>query len=282
LGRHHDALVQVAAGLELLHVFALIHDDVMDDSAMRRGIPAAHRQAERWHAAATARGDGAAFGRNIAVLLGDLALVQAHRLIAEARPAVQQQWYEMCLELVSGQRGDLTGAAAGRADRRHAERVADLKSGAYTVARPVLLGAVAAAGSDPALAALREFGRHAGTAFALRDDVLGVWGEPSTTGKPVGDDLLSGKPTVLASLASERLTGPAAAALARAGSPQMSADDVRLVQDGMIEAGIRDEVERLIAHHVAEAEEALAGGALRADGVAGLTAMARRLAWRAA
>ena len=194
----------------------LLHDDVMDESDLRRGGPAAHRQAEHWHADAGALGDRAAFGRNLAVLLGDLALVQAHRLVASLKPRLRELWYELCVELVLGQRGDLTGAAAGRRPLR-AERLAQLKSSSYTVARPLTLGATAADGTAAAHRALHRYGNHAGMAFALRDEVLGVWGDPAVTGKPAGDDLRTGKPTVLLSVAVERLDGAAAEALRNGG-----------------------------------------------------------------
>ena len=235
----HAEMVRAATALELLHQFALLHDDVMDESDLRRGGPAAHRQAERWHADAGALGDKAAFGRNLAVLLGDLALVQAHRLVASLGPRLRELWYELCVELVLGQRGDLTGAAAGRRDRLHAERLAQLKSSSYTVARPLALGATAAGGTAAAHRALHRYGSHAGMAFALRDEVLGVWGDPAITGKPAGDDLRTGKPTVLLSVAADRLDGAAAEALRRAGSASMTSRDVAVLQDAMLTAGVR-------------------------------------------
>jgi geranylgeranyl diphosphate synthase type I len=276
----HAELIRAATALELLHQFALLHDDVMDESDLRRGRLAAHRQAERWHVAAGARGDSAAFGRNLAVLLGDLALVQAHRLVAMLSPRLRELWYALCVELVLGQRGDLTGAAAGRRDRPHAERLAQLKSGSYTVARPLALGAMAGGGTDQAHHALRRYGDHAGAAFALRDEVLGVWGDPVVTGKPAGDDLQRGKPTVLLSLATPRLDGAAAAALRKAGSPAMTSQDVAVLQDAMLNAGVRTEMETLIAGHVDAAFGCLNGGALHPAGVAGLTALTKELAWR--
>ena len=110
----HAEMVQAATALELLHQFALLHDDVMDESDRRRGGLAAHRQAEGWHANAGALGDRATFGRNLAVLLGDLALVQAHRLVATLRPRLREL-HELCVELVVGQRGDLTVRQPGGA-----------------------------------------------------------------------------------------------------------------------------------------------------------------------
>ena len=276
----HGEMVRAATALELLHQFALLHDDVMDESDLRRGRPAAHRQAERWHAQAAARGDSSAFGRNLAVLLGDLALVQAHRLAATLTPRLRELWYELCVELVLGQRGDLTGAAAGRRDRSHAKRLAQLKSGAYTVARPLALGAAAAGGSAAAHRALHRFGDHAGVAFALRDEVLGVWGDPVATGKPVGDDLRKGKPTVLLSLAAERLNGAAAEALRRAGSASMTARDVRVLQEAMLTAGVQREMEALIARHVEDGCRCLTEGSLHPAGIAGLIDLTKTLAWR--
>jgi geranylgeranyl pyrophosphate synthase len=279
--RHgHAELIRAATALELLHQFALLHDDVMDESDLRRGRPAAHREAERWHAEADARGDSSAFGRNLAVLLGDLALVQAHRLVATLTPRLRALWYELCVELVLGQRGDLTGAAAGRRDRSHAERLAHLKSGSYTVARPLALGAAAGGGTAAAHRALHRFGSHAGVAFALRDEILGVWGDPVATGKPVGDDLRRGKPTVLLSLAADRLDGAATQALRKAGSASMTARDVKVLQDAMLTAGLQRQMEALIARHVEDACSCLADGSLHPAGVAGLLDLTMSLAWR--
>jgi geranylgeranyl diphosphate synthase, type I len=273
-------MIRAATALELLHQFALLHDDVMDGSDLRRGRPAAHRQAERWHAEADARGDSSAFGRNLAVLLGDLALVQAHRLVATLTPRLRELWYELCVELVLGQRGDLTGAAAGRRDRSHAKRLAQLKSGSYTVTRPLALGAAAGGGTAAAHRALHRFGSHAGVAFALRDEVLGVWGDPVATGKPVGDDLRRGKPTVLLSLAADRLNGAAGQALRKAGSASMTARDVTVLQEAMLTAGVQRQMEALIARHVEDACSCLADGSLHPAGVAGLIDLTKSLAWR--
>jgi geranylgeranyl pyrophosphate synthase len=117
-------------------------------------------------------------------------------------------------------------------------------------------------------------------AFALRDEVLGVWGDPAVTGKPTGDDLRTGKPTVLLSMAVDRLTGPAAEALRKTGSASMSSQDVTVLQDAMVSAGVRDELEKLIMGHVEDACIVLLDGALHPAGAAGLVDLARALAWR--
>lgn len=216
-GPAYGALVRVAAALESLHLFALVQDDVMDESASRRGEAALHRHAANLHARREGRGPSARFGESIAILLGDLAHTLGDRL-ADGLPApLRQAWYRLCIELVAGQRADLTGAAAGRRDLAHARHVATVKSGRYSIRRPLELGALVAGASDDVLEALGRYGDHLGRAFALRDDLLGVWGDPEITGKPAGDDLLEGKPTMLLALAAERLDGDAAALLDQVG-----------------------------------------------------------------
>jgi len=189
-------------------------------------------------------------------------------------------WYELCTELIAGQRADLTGAAAGRRDRAHAERVARLKSGCYTIERPLELGASAAHAGPAVRDALLEAGRHIGQAFALRDDLLGIWGDPGLTGKPAGDDLAEAKATVILALAHERLTGTDAARLDRLGPPQARPAAVAALADALVASGVRDEVEHLVAASFDQARAALARAPLAPAGVEGLTRTARSVAWR--
>lgn len=275
-GVRHDTLVTAAAALELLHLFALVHDDVMDESGSRRGAPAAHVQAATWHREQGAAGRPEVFGRNLAILLGDLAHARADRLADTLPAALRSTWHELCLELIAGQRADLTGAAAGRRDREHAERIAQLKSGSYSVTRPLQLGALAGGASAGQRAVLDRYGRHVGRAFALRDDLLGLWGDPSVTGKPAGDDLADGKATVILALAGETLTGADVALLAE---PVM---DVPAVLAAFERAGIPQRVEELIATEVRAARDVLTDAPLTRAGVAGLHEMAAAIAWRRA
>lgn len=273
-------VVRAGAALELLHIFALIHDDVMDESESRRGQPSVHTLAAQLHLHAGAYGSAQRFGESIAVLVGDLAHAEADHLVTELPRAMRAIWRVLVIELVHGQSRDLTGSAAGRRDLDHARRVARMKSGCYTVQRPLQLGA-AAARADPVVEqTLEHYGDEVGEAFALRDDLLGVWGDPRTTGKPAGDDLLSGKPTVIMALADQRLQGPARKVLARVGTPELSPADVGFLQEALAEHGVVDAVETLISNHVHAAVEALNGGAVDPAGVAGLTRMAHKIAWR--
>lgn len=293
-----DELVALCAALELVHLFALVHDDVMDRSDSRRGRPTTHVEAARAHVRADALGDPELFGDSVAILYGDLALTEAWHLAASCSPPLRRAWADMLRELVQGQLLDVTGAAARRRDLERARLVAMLKSGAYTVQRPLCLGALAAGagstsvpsperepGRDPepappgALEALDDYGRHVGEAFALRDDILGIWGDPARTGKPVGDDLLSGKPTVLLAEAQRALP---ADLVARHLGPHatVTPEAVPLLQEAMREAGVLERTERRIASEVDLACAALARADLDPGAVDELVALARAIGWR--
>lgn len=273
-------VVQVGSALELLHIFALIHDDVMDESASRRGQPSVHTLVAQLHLHSGARGDARRFGESIAVLVGDLAHAEADHLVTSLPEPMRRLWRLLVIELVQGQSRDLTGSAAGRRDLTHARHVANMKSGSYTVLRPLQLGAAAAGAGAEVDDVFRVYGREIGEAFALRDDLLGVWGDPQSTGKPAGDDLLSGKPTVILSLANDRLRGAARSVLAKVGTPDLSPADVAYLQDALRASGVVDAVEGRIGTHVHAAVAALDPDLLDPAGVAGLTQMAHRIAWR--
>ncbi|SCK59000.1 polyprenyl synthetase family protein [Streptomyces sp. WMMB 322] len=209
-GAGAEAVLKVATALELIQVCALIHDDLMDGSLLRRGAPAAHVAFANQHRAAGLRGNPDAFGASAAILAGDLALVWADDLFetagldSRARRAVGPAWQAMRTETIAGQYLDLYGQGTGVDSPEESLRVAYLKSGLYTVERPLHLGA-AMAGADPDLiAALRRAGRSAGVAFQLRDDLLGVFGGPARTGKPAGDDIRDGASTYLVAIALQR------------------------------------------------------------------------------
>lgn len=269
-------LVLLGTALEMLHVFTLVQDDVMDRSDRRRGRATVHVQVAATHRSADARGDAQLFGDSIAVLVGDLAHADAEHMVATLPPAVRRVWRAMVMELVAGQALDLAGAADRRRDLAHARRVAAVKSGAYTIQRPLALGATLARALPEDMAALHVYGDHVGRAFALRDDMLGVWGDPTVTGKPVGDDLLDGKPTVLLALAHARVTGPSRELLERVASGALTPEEVPAVQDLLDATGVRLEVERMIHAEVDAALAALNGGAVAEE----LAEIAHRIGWR--
>jgi geranylgeranyl diphosphate synthase type I len=206
-GADGDPVVAAVAALELVQASALIHDDLMDRSDTRRGEPSVHRRFEKRHAEATWRGAAASFGDSAAVLLGDLALVWSDELLhvsgltpeelTRARPVFD----EMRTEVTVGQYLDVLTQATADTSLERAGKVARFKAAKYTVERPLLLGAAIAGAPAEVFAAYTAFGLPLGEAFQLRDDVLGVFGDPSQTGKPAGDDLREGKRTYLVAAA---------------------------------------------------------------------------------
>lgn len=276
----HDELVLAGTALELLHVFALIHDDVMDASDTRRGRPSVHAAARAEHQRLGGLGDAQRYGENIAILAGDLAHSEAGLLVGRLPQSMQELWRTLTVELMVGQGRDLVGAANGRRDLEHARAVARAKSGAYTVTRPLQLGAIAAGAGSGTLSAVERYGTAAGEAFALRDDILGVIGDPQQTGKPVGDDLVAGKPTVLLALADARFGPRHRRLLQRAARGRASARQLADLQAELFRSGVIDDVEAMIATAVEAAIAALDDPAISPDAAAGLQELVRRMAWR--
>jgi len=257
-GDPEDAeVVDAGAALELLHTFALVHDDVMDGSATRRGTDTIHVQFEAGHAVDGWRGEARRFGEGVAILVGDLAFVYADQLLAGAPPLAQEVFTELRIEVNVGQYLDLLGTARGHVDGAAARRISRFKSGKYTVERPLHLGAALAGRLDDLAAPLSAYGLPAGEAFQLRDDLLGVFGDADITGKPVGEDLREGKPTLLFAMAVEQASAADATVLARYGAPDLDDDDVAAIQDVLLTSGAVETVETTIDRLVAEAVEAL-------------------------
>jgi len=195
------AIVPAAAALEWLQGSALVHDDLMDGSDTRRGRPSVHRAFEATHRLERREGDAAGFGESVAVLLGDLMLSWCDELFrASDLPTVPTAlaYLDLCkTEVVAGQFLDVVGQTRDTLSVEEAMRVVRFKSAKYTVERPLHMGAALAGGDDELIGALSEVALPLGEAFQLRDDVLGVFGDPAVTGKPAGDDLREGKRTVL-------------------------------------------------------------------------------------
>jgi len=277
--RDDTALIAAAASLELLHACALVHDDVMDASATRRGRPAAHIAFAELHRADGWVGDPAVFGNAAAILLGDLLLSWADALFSDAHVSDEaRRVYDSMRQLVmAGQYLDVLVQARGRFSAEDALRVAEYKTSKYTVEGPLHLGAAAAGAPAQTFAALSAYGLPLGEAFQLRDDVLGVFGDPSVTGKPAGDDLLEGKRTLLVALAMERATSAEARLLhAGLGDRTLDDDQVSALRDVITSSGSLAEVEARIAARASEAQKALTdnASAIRADARAALEQLA--------
>ena len=265
--RPSTGVLHVGAAVELLHTFALLHDDVMDRAARRRGRPAAHVTFRAHHEGSGLLGDSGWFGTSAAVLAGDLAFVWADELLersglpADARDRVRRVFTTLRSEVMAGQYLDLLHGADPHADEPGARRVALLKSARYTVTRPLQLGAAAADAADAhgqVHAALAAYGDAVGFAFQLRDDVLGLFGDPAETGKSALDDLREGKRTLLVlrarRLADARQRRILDDALGDPTVDEARADAVRAV---VADTGALASIELLISHEHAAALRAL-------------------------
>jgi geranylgeranyl diphosphate synthase type I len=264
-GADTDAAMAAATSLELLQACALIHDDVMDGSDTRRGLPAAHRRFANLHRGHEWHGSSEGFGVGAAILLGDLALSWADELLLssgmeQAALVRAKRIYDvMRTELMAGQYLDLLEQAVGGGSVSRAMTVVRYKSAKYTIERPLHLGASLAGASDELLAAYSAYGLPLGEAFQLRDDILGVFGDPQETGKPAGDDLREGKRTVLVAVALEGASPAQAQALrTHLGDPALDAAGVEESREVITDTGALAHVERLVDELATASYEALA------------------------
>ncbi len=246
------ALARACASLELLHASALVHDDYMDASDTRRGRPATHRAFEAEHRAAGWRGDPEQYGAAAAILLGDLLLGWAEDMLRRSGFGTDEvgpglALFELCRsEVIAGQFLDVSVQARGRADVDTAMTVLRYKSAKYSIERPLHIGAGLAGATAGQIEQLTRFGLPLGEAFQLRDDLLGVFGDPEATGKPAGDDLVEGKRTVLVALALDAAPPAAAQRLDAALGTPLGAADVDELRAIIEESGARAQVEEVI------------------------------------
>jgi geranylgeranyl diphosphate synthase type I len=280
-GEDEDAVLRAVAALEFVHASALVHDDVMDGAQTRRGRPATHIGFAARHGGAALAGDGDAFGTGAAILVGDLALVWSDELLGrsglspEALTRARTVWDTMRSEVTAGQYLDLLRAAGGLPGPQGALTVARYKSAGYTVQRPLQLGvAIAGAGAE-VTEACTAIGLPLGEAFQLRDDVLGVFGDPAVTGKSADDDLREGKQTLLIALAEER-ADDAGRALLRdlLGNADAGPEEFDALRRLLETTGARARVEARIADQTALARTAIAAAPLADDARAALDALA--------
>jgi geranylgeranyl diphosphate synthase, type I len=289
-------LLAAAGSLDVLHVSALVHDDLMDSSDLRRGRPAAHRQFEALHANAGWLGDSAAFGRSGAILLGDLLVMWSAQMLHGA--GVDQSTLERALPIVEAMRTEVTcGQYLDMVAQAHplrkrapaigslrptielamddASRVVEYKAARYTVQRPCQIGAALGGGDDELYFALGAYGSPLGRAFQFRDDLLGVFGDPQVTGKPAGDDLREGKRTVLVAHAYAHAGDDGQKLLLqRLGDSALDDAGISELQQVIVESGARDAVESMINEYYERALKALHDTEITEEGRVGLTALA--------
>ena len=259
-----DEALFASASLELLHAFALLQDDVMDASSFRRGRPAAHVQFTQWHRKRQLSGPADRFGESAAILLGDLCLIWAEQMLRESGieyRRLQQAWprYDaMRTELALGQFADLANDVRDVPSMATVLEVARRKSGNYTVRRPLEIGAAMSGCSDRTISGLGRYGEAVGEAFQLRDDVLGVFGAETVTGKPDGQDLIERKATSVV-IAAHQLADPSSRRqltdLMNAGD--LDDSDIDRWRTLIVKTGAVQWIEDKIGDRVASALEAL-------------------------
>lgn len=268
---HEAAAVRAASAMELFQAAALLHDDVMDNSDLRRGRPSAHRAFAAEHLLQGWNGSPASFGHAAAILAGDLCLNWTDEMFStsglppEALARSRPEFDRMRTQLMGGQFLDMLEGARGWADLPYEERLARTltviryKSAKYSVEQPLLIGAQAAGATEQTVAGLSRYGTGLGEAFQLRDDVLGVFGDPEHTGKPAGDDLREGKHTALVAHVLE-LADPEGAELVAAslGDPDLDDATVAACRQVIERSGALDRTEAMIAEGAELARTALA------------------------
>ncbi len=262
----------LATALEVFHAAALVHDDIMDNSDTRRGEASAHRHFEAMHQAQGFAKDGLHYGESAALMVGDLLLAWSSELVTQALSeiadpsviaAVRGEFHQMWNEVTMGQFLDIHEESCWPIvpnDQRfeRAMTVVTYKSAKYSMEAPLRLGAALAGGSADQREQLAAFGLPLGVAFQLRDDMLGVFGNPDETGKPAGDDLREGKRTVLIALAAATMSSGVRRVFEEMlGNPEVTDEQIAVMQSTLTESGAVDEVEKIIAESADRALAAL-------------------------
>jgi geranylgeranyl diphosphate synthase type I len=277
-GGSDEAVFPLAMSTELLHTYLLIHDDIMDHSELRRGKPSAHARFREIHRTRVRGGDSEDFGRSVAILLGDLSHTWAVELYSAARASVEDAstgealdltFSRMCEEVIRGQYLEMVLPYVQHPEEEQLLRALRLKSGRYSVERPIELGAILAGAPEGALAALARYGRAVGEVFQLQDDVLGTFGDADALGKPVASDLREGKYTFLIHRTLQRAGQSEAEELrAMLGRADLDGEDVERARRIILDTGGREAVSVMIDERLSEGLAALREAGLAAGELA--------------
>jgi geranylgeranyl diphosphate synthase type I len=274
-------LISAAASLELLHVCALIHDDVMDASDTRRGAPSIHKTFEKMHLDKNMVGNSSQFGIASAILIGDLALIWSAQMLHNSTISTEKLisalpvYDEMRVELMSGQYLDVYEQSLGTESIERSMKVARYKSGKYTIERPLHFGAALAQAPNDLLKTYTKYGIPLGEAFQLRDDLLGVFGDPAQTGKPAGDDLREGKRTALIAIALKKASDSQRKLIKdKLGDPNLTSSMISDLQQAITDSGATTHIETMIEELTNTSLSALNHDGISPDGKRYLTELA--------
>lgn len=256
-GKLNPQIYQAASALEFLQASALIHDDLMDGSDTRRGKPAIHKQFSTLH--------GEKFGAASAILIGDLALIWSEQalhesgLSQEVLSAVNSVFAKMRAELMAGQFLDVFEQNQPEFSIERSLKIARFKSGKYSIERPLHFGAALTGRTDldSTYQLYSDYGLPLGEAFQLRDDLLGVFGDPTITGKPAGDDLSEGKRTALIAYAFDRGGDATKKLILQRLGTSLTASEIDEVRNAIVDSGAVTHIEALIEKLAESALDAL-------------------------
>jgi geranylgeranyl diphosphate synthase type I len=271
-----------AAGLELLHVFMLVHDDLIDGAQTRRGAPTLHHRPSLRHPSDST----GMLQQHLAMLSGDMLFaLSIETMCAAEMPAgrareAMARILETAREAAMGELLDVLYGRSALRELSSAElaEVLRLKTANYTFVGPLLAGASLAGGSPSALRALSSFGGRVGVAFQLADDLLDLFGEANQIGKPVGGDLREGKRTVLMRLALDRASpGDGARLVSLLDRGSVSEVDLIWVKQLLVELGVAQEVSGRVRQLVRAACQALPRAELRPEAALELRALANKI-----
>jgi len=271
-GQGSDAAIQVSSSLELVHACALIHDDLMDGSDSRRGKPSLHKYFEDLHSKSKYLGKPEKFGAAAAILIGDLALSWSDQMIYETDSdslnlgAALPIFYEMRSELMAGQYLDVLEGVIAKSDTNRSRKIAQYKSGKYSIERPLQFGGALAGANSKILESYSEYGLPLGEAFQLRDDILGIFGKSDVTGKPSGDDIREGKRTLLIAMTLEGCNPVQKSKIENSlGKSDLSDSEVTSIQEIIVESGALASCEALIENLHARAIQAIQNSDIEAE-----------------
>ena len=265
-------VTDIASSLEIFHAAALVHDDIMDKSDTRRGSVSVHRGFEYEHKASAWTGDAGHFGLSSSLLFGDMLLAWSDQLFAEgisqvtepsSKKNARNEFDRMRIDVTAGQYLDILEEHAWPTVQQNdrltrAQHVALYKSAKYSIEAPLVIGASLAGASPSDIHTMRNIGVPLGIAFQLRDDLLGVFGDPAVTGKPAGDDLREGKRTVLIALAQKQLSKEQASRFDELlGNPNLTPEQIVSLQTSLVDCGAVEQLEVIITEQVHQAKSVI-------------------------
>ncbi len=278
--RDDTHVARACAALEILHTFAILQDDIIDGSPLRRGVASLHVAYADAHGRDGRRGDATKFGENASTLVADLAFVFADQLMREYEADAREIFDQLRVEVAMGQILDVFCGAERVADLNLARLISCYKTAKYTVERPIHLGAVIAGAPEGFLADVSRFALPLGSAFQLRDEILGAFGDVEVTGKPVGEDFREGKPTVLWTYAMSAAGPREREILARYGDGPLEAEDMARIRDVIVSTGALENVECELGRLFAEAQSALDSIPMERWAVDALRDLSQAMAYR--